>query len=88
LDWILFGKKTDEQSNKTFFIVNRSVVERTKEHLLEDIIFITIAAVICGCENWNEIESYRESKQQCLSGFLRLPGGIPYMIPSIGYLLP
>lgn len=52
-------------------------VERTKEHLLEDIIFITIAAVICGCENWNEIESYGESKQEWLSGFLRLPGGIP-----------
>jgi predicted transposase YbfD/YdcC len=52
-------------------------VERTKEHLLEDIIFITIAAVICGCENWNEIESYGESKQAWLSGFLRLPGGIP-----------
>jgi hypothetical protein len=33
-------------------------VERTKEHLLEDIIFIMIAAVICGCENWNDIESY------------------------------
>ena len=52
-------------------------VERTREHLLEDIIFITIAAVICGCENWNEIESYGESKQEWLSGFLRLPGGIP-----------
>jgi len=52
-------------------------VERTKEHLLEDIIFITIAAVICGCENWNEIESYGESKQEWLSEFLRLPGGIP-----------
>jgi hypothetical protein len=52
-------------------------VERTKEHLLEDIIFITIAAVICGCENWNGIESYGESKQEWLSGFLRLPGRIP-----------
>jgi predicted transposase YbfD/YdcC len=52
-------------------------VERTKEHLLEDIIFITIAAVICGCENWNDIESYGHSKQEWLSGFLRLPSGIP-----------
>ncbi|QNR87190.1 hypothetical protein H9N25_17130 [Pedobacter riviphilus] len=27
-------------------------------------IFITIAAVIRGCENWNEIESYGESKRE------------------------
>jgi len=52
-------------------------VDRTKEHLLEDIIFITIAAVICGCENWNDIEFYGETKQEWLSGFLRHPGGIP-----------
>jgi predicted transposase YbfD/YdcC len=52
-------------------------VDRTKEHLLEDIVFITIAAVICGCENWNDIESYGHSKQEWLSGFLRLPAGIP-----------
>jgi predicted transposase YbfD/YdcC len=52
-------------------------VERTKEHLLEDIVFITIAAVICGCENWNDIESYGHSKQEWLSDYLKLPGGIP-----------
>ncbi|MET3981845.1 putative transposase YbfD/YdcC [Mucilaginibacter sp. UYP25] len=52
-------------------------VDRTREHLLEDIIFITIAAVICGCENWNDIESYGHSKQAWLSGFLSLPAGIP-----------
>ncbi|MDR0613573.1 MAG: transposase family protein [Dysgonamonadaceae bacterium] len=27
-------------------------VDRTKEHLMEDIIFITVAAVICGAETW------------------------------------
>lgn len=27
-------------------------VDRTKEHLLEDIIFITIASVICGAETY------------------------------------
>ena len=29
-------------------------VERTKHHKFIDIISITIAAVICGCEDWNE----------------------------------
>jgi len=52
-------------------------VERTKEHNLADIIFITIAAVICGAENWNDIEAYGRSKQDWLSGYLSLPAGIP-----------
>jgi len=34
-------------------------VDRTKEHLLEDIIFITIASVIYGAETWNDIENNR-----------------------------
>ena len=52
-------------------------VERTKEHLLEDIIFITIAAVICGAETWNDIENYGKSKKNWLKQYLRLPNGIP-----------
>jgi predicted transposase YbfD/YdcC len=52
-------------------------VDRTKEHLLEDIIFITIAAVICGAETWNDIENYGKAKEVWFKEFLRLPGGIP-----------
>jgi len=52
-------------------------VERTKEHLLEDIVFITIAAVICGAETWNDIENYGVSKESWLKKYLRLPNGIP-----------
>jgi predicted transposase YbfD/YdcC len=52
-------------------------VERTREHLLEDIIFITIAAVICGAETWNEIEDYGKAKETWLRQYLQLPGGIP-----------
>jgi predicted transposase YbfD/YdcC len=52
-------------------------VDRTKDHLLEDIIFITIAAVICGAETWNDIELYGESKETWLKQFLKLPNGIP-----------
>jgi predicted transposase YbfD/YdcC len=52
-------------------------VERTKEHLMEDIIFITIAAVICGADTWNDIEQYGKSKLPWLKQFLRLPHGIP-----------
>lgn len=52
-------------------------IERTKEHLLEDIVFITISAVICGADTWNDIEAYGDSKREWLSGHLRLPNGIP-----------
>jgi hypothetical protein len=51
--------------------------DRTKEHLLEDIIFITIAAVICGSEIWNDIENYGKSKETWLRQYLSLPNGIP-----------
>ena len=33
-------------------------IERKKQHKLIDIIFITMAAVICGCDDWYEIEEY------------------------------
>jgi predicted transposase YbfD/YdcC len=52
-------------------------IDRSKEHLMEDIIFITIAAVICGAETWNDIENYGKSKEQWLRRYLQLPNGIP-----------
>ena len=52
-------------------------VERTKEHLLEEILFMTIAAVLSGAASWNDIADYGESKRDWLGGFLTLPGGIP-----------
>jgi predicted transposase YbfD/YdcC len=52
-------------------------IDRTKDHSLEDIIFITIASVICGAETWNDIENYGNSKKEWLQTFLKLPNGIP-----------
>ena len=52
-------------------------IDRTKAHLLEDIIFIAIAAVLCGAETWNEIETFGKSKIAWLKTFLKLPEGIP-----------
>jgi hypothetical protein len=42
-----------------------------------DIITITIAAVLCGAEGWNEIELYGRTKEPWLRTFLKLQGGIP-----------
>src|ERR1035438_7924535 len=52
-------------------------VERTREHLLEEILLITIAAVLSGANGWNEIEDYAHSKHAWLKSFLTLPSGIP-----------
>ena len=52
-------------------------VERTREHLLEEILLITIAAVLSGANGWNEIEDYAYSKHAWLKSFLTLPSGIP-----------
>ena len=52
-------------------------VERAKRHELLDIIVITICAVICGADNWVEVEEFGHAKLEWLSRFLRLPNGIP-----------
>lgn len=52
-------------------------IERTKQHLLIDIIAIAILAVISGADGWVAIETYGQSKQEWLKTFLSLPNGIP-----------
>lgn len=48
-----------------------------KIHLLDEIIFMAICAVLCGADNWLEIAQYSESKKDWLSTFLTLSGGVP-----------
>ena len=52
-------------------------VERNREHLLEEIILIAIAAVLSGADSWNDIADYGEDKREWLQTFLTLPSGIP-----------
>ena len=52
-------------------------VERTRLHSLKDIIAITICAVLSGCNDWEEIELYGQSKETWLRSFLQLSNGIP-----------
>ena len=52
-------------------------VERNREHLLEEILLIAIAAVLSGAESWNDIAEYGEDKLAWLKTFLTLPSGIP-----------
>lgn len=60
-----------------FALLEDPRIERTKEHLLLDIIAIAICAVICGADSWVDIEAYGEAKHEWLKGFLALPNGIP-----------
>ncbi len=52
-------------------------VDRTKRHLLIDIITITLCAVIGGAETWSDIELYGKCKYKWFKKFLKLPNGIP-----------
>src|ERR1035437_9647327 len=52
-------------------------VERNREHLLEEILLIAIAAVLSGAESCNDIAEYGKAKQEWLKTFLTLPSGIP-----------
>jgi predicted transposase YbfD/YdcC len=52
-------------------------VDRTKRHLLMDILIITICAVISGADDWPEVALYGRKKKDWLQTFLELPNGIP-----------
>ncbi len=52
-------------------------VERTKDHLLIDIVAIAIFAVISGADGWVALETYGQSKLEWLEQFLALPNAIP-----------
>jgi predicted transposase YbfD/YdcC len=52
-------------------------IDRKKSHPLENIILISIAAIICGAETWDEIEDFGYVKFDWLSGFLNMQNGVP-----------
>jgi hypothetical protein len=63
--WTPFAQVTDPR------------VERTKEHFLLDIIVIAVGGVVCGADNWVEIELWGQENEQWLRQFLGVPNGIP-----------
>jgi predicted transposase YbfD/YdcC len=52
-------------------------MDRKKLHLAEDIVFITLVAVICGADTWEEIAEFGRSKKGFLRSILSLKNGIP-----------
>src|SRR5712691_5988076 len=66
-----------EQLRERFSALADPRVERTKLHELLDIITIAICAVICGADDWVEIEQFGNDKRAFFDKFLVLPNGIP-----------
>src|SRR5947208_8164546 len=52
-------------------------IDRRKLHLLEDILLLTLLAVLCGAESYESIEVFGKSKKDFLKQVLQLPNGIP-----------
>ena len=46
-------------------------------HKLLDIITISICGIICGANDWGQIETFGNAKKDWLKSFLELPNGIP-----------
>ncbi len=66
-----------EQLRERFGALDDPRIERTKLHQLMDIITIVICAVICGADDWVEIEQFGNEKRPFFERFLVLPNGIP-----------
>jgi predicted transposase YbfD/YdcC len=52
-------------------------IDRSKKHLLVDILFIAVCTIICGGEGFTDMELFGESKEEWLRKYLELPHGIP-----------
>jgi predicted transposase YbfD/YdcC len=52
-------------------------VDRTKAHDLLDILVLSVMAVICGAEGWEDIETFGRLRKDWLRQFIPLRNGIP-----------
>lgn len=68
---------TDASLIKHFGSMVDPRIDRRKQHLLVHIIVIAILAVLCGADNWVDVELFGRAKQKWLDELLSLPNGIP-----------
>jgi len=52
-------------------------INRTKKHRLDDILIITLCAMLCGATTFEEIEEFADCRKEWFQSFLALPNGIP-----------
>ena len=63
--------------HKYFSKLPDSRSRKNQKHSFTDIIVLSIIAVICGAESWDDIEQFGNSKKDFLKNILWLPNGIP-----------
>jgi len=52
-------------------------VDRTKAHDLQDILVLSVLAVLCGADGWEDIELFAKIRFSWLKKFIKLRNGIP-----------
>lgn len=70
-------KKIEEGFLDEFKGIEDPRVERCKLYSIEEILFLTLTAIVCGCESWNDIENFGRSKEGFLKEYLTYKNGIP-----------
>jgi len=60
-----------------FSVISDPRVDRSKKHLLIDILFIGVCSVICGGEGFEAMEDFGKARESWFRKFLELPHGIP-----------
>lgn len=52
-------------------------IERHKRYSVEEILLLTFCALIAGCDSWNDIELFGQTKLDYLRGYLPYTNGVP-----------
>ena len=60
-----------------FMTISDPRSEKGRKHPLVNILVIAVCAVICGADNWVEIEDWANAKREWLETFLDLTNGVP-----------
>ena len=71
-------KKSHPESLVYYFsVIEDPRIERTKDHLLIDILVVALCAMLCGAEGLVDFAEFGNAKLEFLRSFLELPNGIP-----------
>ena len=44
---------------------------------MDELLFVSLCAVICGCEGWLDVEEFGKTKLEFLRGYLPFSQGVP-----------
>ena len=58
-------------------IIQDPRIDRKKLHQLEDILFLTVCASLCGCDTWEDIYLFATSREAWLRQYIKLANGLP-----------